>query len=55
MLFELIYHVFIFVEADIEKENTETNLLTTICNYPNNPSPGKFPFLTKLLDNFEVA
>lgn len=43
-----------FLEADIGNGRTESNLLATICNYPNNSTPGVFPYLTELLDNFEV-
>jgi len=49
-----LIHLF-FIEADIKKESSESNLLTAICNYPNSPTPGVFPYLTELLDNFEVT
>jgi len=50
-----IYEIFVFVEADFKKESSESNLLATICNYPNSSIPGVFPHLTELLDNFEVT
>jgi len=51
----LINEILIFVEADIIKESSESNLLAAICNYPNSSTPGIFPHLTELLDNFEVT
>lgn len=44
---------FFIIEANLAK-GTESNLLTTICNYSNSSTPGEFPYLTELLDNFEV-
>lgn len=49
----LIYVCF-YIEADIGEVSAESNLLATICNYSNNSVPGVFPYLTELLDNFEV-
>ncbi|XP_025192945.1 DNA mismatch repair protein Msh6 [Melanaphis sacchari] len=42
-----------FQKANIKKESSESNLLTAICNYRNSSTPGLFPYLTELLDNFE--
>jgi len=49
------YEIYIFVEADFIKESSESNLLATICKYPDSSTPGVFPHLTEFLDNFEVT
>lgn len=44
-----------YIEAIIGEGTAEYNLLATICNYPDNSTPGIFPHLTDLLDSFEVV
>lgn len=51
----MICKMFICIEIDIGKGSAESNLLATICNYPKNSTPGLFPYLTEILDNFEVT
>jgi len=39
----------------MKDESAGLNLLSTISNYSNSSTPGNFPYLTELLDNFEVT